>query len=115
MCPTELAHLQARAPYCDHVSRLQSGPLFGCGEGEKVSIDDVRIWYKWLNQPLSPGEMCAGWLQNQTHPGRGGQIQQKCTPPQPFMSSALQLHPHSLPPSQVSEEVEAGILLHLWL
>ena len=52
MCPTELAHPQAEAP--------PSGwPTCGMGR-EEVSVGDVSICNKWLNQQLSPGEMPAG-------------------------------------------------------
>lgn len=45
---------------CDHVSyRVIMAHLSDGEEGKKIG--DVRIWYKRLNQQLSPGEMCAGW------------------------------------------------------
>ena len=65
---------------CDHISPPVSKTGVG---GEEVSTDDLRIWYKWLNQQFFPGETCAGWRWNQAQ-GRGSGSSQKATPPSPL-------------------------------
>ena len=84
--------------------------------GGEVSVGDMRIWNKWLNQKLSPGEMPVGeGGRSRQAPGRGARILPEGFPTPALYELRSSFTLHSPLPSQVWEEVEAGILLHLLL
>lgn len=60
-------------------------------DGEKGKIDDVRIWYKRLNQQLSRREVCRVVVESDRPRAGVSGSSQKCTPPPPSISSVLQL------------------------